>query len=177
MLELLSRMSSPEHVDLLVRAFKAAWEHYFEPAKNGGVLECMARPALAEFLVGKAREGIDDEPSLAAAGLAFLFSLEDTPDDERSVDASLQDVSPEEPVDKPISPMCGGTCIWKMQARDFFPLGTSAGLSDPGLRAASNSNRLIVLAARCCRDVCTLVRYFGRAAAVEWRLAGKHVLE
>jgi hypothetical protein len=62
-------------------------------------LECIARPALAEFLVSKLREGVDDEPSLAAAGLAFLFSLEDTP--EEPVDASLQDVSPEEPVDEP----------------------------------------------------------------------------
>jgi len=72
-------MSSPEHIDLLVSAFKAAWRHYFQSDRNSGVLECLARPALAEFLVGKVREGIDDEPSLAAAGLEFLFSLEDTP--------------------------------------------------------------------------------------------------
>jgi hypothetical protein len=113
-------MPSPEHIDLLVRAFKAAWEHYFEPARNGGVLECLARPALAEFLVSKLREGIDDEPSLAAAGLAFLFSLEDTPDDERSVDALLQDVSPEEPVDKP--DMLWDVHLENASAR-FLPVG------------------------------------------------------
>jgi hypothetical protein len=127
MLELLSPMSSPEHVDLLVRAFKAAWEHYFQPARNGGVLECLARPALAEFLVSKIREGIDDEPSLAAAGLAFLFSLEDTPDEEWSVDASLQDVSPEERVDKP-------DVRWDVHLENasarFLPVGHVRWLSD-----------------------------------------------
>ena len=35
------------------------------------------RLALAEFLVEKIRQGIHDEPSLAAVGLQFLFSLED----------------------------------------------------------------------------------------------------
>jgi hypothetical protein len=79
-------MSSPDHIDLLVRAFKAAWEYYFQPGRNGGVLECLARPALAEFLVSKLREGIDDEPSLAAAGLEFLFSLEDMQDEPIDVD-------------------------------------------------------------------------------------------
>jgi hypothetical protein len=74
-------MSSPDHIDLLVRAFKAAWEYYFQPSRNGCVSESLARPALTEFLVSKFREGIDDEPSLAAAGLEFLFSLEDTEDE------------------------------------------------------------------------------------------------
>ena len=128
MLELLLRMSSsPEHVDLLVRAFKAAWDYYFQPGRNSGVLECLARPALAEFLVTKVREGIDDEPGLAAAGLVFLFSLEDTPDDEQSVDASLQDVSPEEPVDKP-------DVRWDVHLENasarFLPVGHVRWLSD-----------------------------------------------
>jgi hypothetical protein len=92
-----SGMSKSDHIDLLVRAFKAAWDHYFQPGRNGGVLECLARPALAEVLVRKAREGADDEPSLAAAGLEFLFSLEDPP--EEPVDFSLED-SPEETVDE-----------------------------------------------------------------------------
>jgi hypothetical protein len=70
-------MSSPEHIDLLVRAFKAAWGHYFQTDRNRGVLECLARPALAEFLVEKVREGTHDLPTLAAIGLEFLFSLED----------------------------------------------------------------------------------------------------
>jgi hypothetical protein len=78
-------MSEPDHVDLLVRAFKAAWDHYFRPGRNSELLESFAWPALAEFLVSKMREGIDDEPSLAAAGLEFLFSLEDTQDDEEKV--------------------------------------------------------------------------------------------
>jgi len=73
--------SSPENIDLLVRAFKAAWEFYFQPDRNTPVLECLARPALAQFLVDKAKEAITDEPSLAAAGLEFLFSLEDEPED------------------------------------------------------------------------------------------------
>jgi hypothetical protein len=70
-------MSSPDHIDLLVRAFNAAWEYYFRPSRSGCVLKSEARPALTAFLVSKFREGIDDEPSLAAAGLEFLFSLED----------------------------------------------------------------------------------------------------
>jgi hypothetical protein len=120
-------MSNPDHIDLLVRAFKAAWEYYFQPSRNTGVLECLARPALAEFLVSKVREGVDDEPSLAAAGLAFLFSLEDTPDDEWSVDPSPQDVSPEEPVDKP-------RVRWDVHLENanarFLPVGHVRWLSD-----------------------------------------------
>ena len=73
--------SSTDHIDLLIRAFNAAWEFYFRPDRNTSVLECLARPALAQFLVDKRREGMTDGPSLAAAGLEFLFSLEDAPDD------------------------------------------------------------------------------------------------
>lgn len=74
-------MSSPEQISVLVRAFKAAWEFYFQPDRSTTVLECLARPALAQFLVDKTKEGITDEPSLAAAGLEFLFSLEDPPEE------------------------------------------------------------------------------------------------
>ena len=63
--------------DLLVRAFDAAWDFYFKPGGIAYVSEDRARPALIEFLVRKFSEGVDDEPSLAAAGLEFLFSLED----------------------------------------------------------------------------------------------------
>ena len=91
-------MSSPDHIDLLIRAYKAAWDHYFQPGRAGGVLECLARPALAEFLVEKTRQGIHDEPSLAAAGLQFLFSLEDP--QEEPLDVSFDDDPPEEPVDE-----------------------------------------------------------------------------
>ncbi len=58
-------------------------------------MECLARPALAEFLVNKLREGIDDEPSLAVAGLQFLFSLEDT-QDEPAAETRLQENDPED---------------------------------------------------------------------------------
>lgn len=69
-------MSKSTDIDLLVRAFKATWEYYFQSSSSTKVLESVARPALAEFLVEKMRAGVDDEPSLAAAGLEFLFSLE-----------------------------------------------------------------------------------------------------
>lgn len=74
-------MSSPEHIDILVRAYKAAWEFYFRPERDTPVLECLARPALAQFLANKRKEGVTDAPSLAAAGLEFLFSLEVLPED------------------------------------------------------------------------------------------------
>ncbi len=74
-------MSSPEHISVLMRAFKAAWEFYFRPDRNTSVLECLARPALAQFLANKRKEGVIDESGLAAAGLEFLFSLEDPPED------------------------------------------------------------------------------------------------
>jgi hypothetical protein len=74
-------MSSPEHISALVRAFQAAWDFYFVPDRNAPILECLARPALAQFLVNKTKEGMIDEADLAAAGLEFLFSLEDWPED------------------------------------------------------------------------------------------------
>src|SRR6185312_7764303 len=61
-------MSSSEHIEVLVSAFKVAWNQYFQADRNRRVLECLARPALAEFLVGKVKEGIRDLPTLAAAG-------------------------------------------------------------------------------------------------------------
>jgi hypothetical protein len=88
-------MLSPDHIELLIRAFNSAWEYYFQPDRHGGVLECLARPALAEFLVNKLKEGIDDEPSLAVAGLQFLFSLEDT-QDEPAAETWLQENDPED---------------------------------------------------------------------------------
>lgn len=74
-------MSSPDHIALLVRAFNAAWDRYSQRSGNGCLLKSVARPRLSEFLVQKFRDGIDDEPSLAAAGLEFLFSLEDKQDE------------------------------------------------------------------------------------------------
>jgi hypothetical protein len=74
-------MASTDQIALLVRAFNAAWDGYSQPSRNGCVSKSVARPVLSEFLVRKLREGIDDEPSLAAAGLEFLFSLEDKQDE------------------------------------------------------------------------------------------------
>src|SRR5262249_53621954 len=71
-------MPSPDiDINLLVRAFNASWDFYFQPSRITSVRETLARPALAAYLISKVREGITDEPSLAAAGLQFLFELED----------------------------------------------------------------------------------------------------
>ena len=90
-------MSSPEQISVLVRAFKAAWEFYFQPDRDTTVLECLARPALAQFLVDKTKEGITDEPSLAAAGLEYLFSLEDPPEDLEDAPEDIVAVSADAP--------------------------------------------------------------------------------
>jgi hypothetical protein len=112
-------MSSPDHTDLLIRAYKAAWDHYFQPGRNGGVLECLARPALAKFLVEKTRQGIHDEPSLAAAGLQYLFSLEDPPEEPFDVSFDYHD-PPEEPVDE--KDLCWSMHLVNVSAR-FVPVG------------------------------------------------------
>ena len=73
-------MSHTNQNDLLVRAFDAAWDFYFKPGGSRYVSEDRARPALTKFLVRKFNEGVDDVPGLAAAGLLFLFELEDEDD-------------------------------------------------------------------------------------------------
>ena len=86
-------MSPSNNIGLLVRAFTAAWERYFQAGSDGRVSKSLARPALSEFLVSKFREGVDDEPGLAAAGLEFLFSLEDAqnePIDNEPIDTDFQ---------------------------------------------------------------------------------------
>ena len=65
-----------KQTDLLVRAFKASWTDYYQFGRDDAISPETARPALAQFLVDKAREGIDDEAALASAGLDFLFSME-----------------------------------------------------------------------------------------------------
>jgi hypothetical protein len=70
-------MSKSKNVELLVRAFKTAWvEYYQSPDRDGAISKESARPALAQFLVDKSREGLTDETALAVAGLEFLLSLE-----------------------------------------------------------------------------------------------------
>ena len=82
-------MSSPDHLDVLVRAFKAAWQFHFHAGRHSGIAESAARPALAQFLVDKTREGVVDEPSLAAAGIEFLVSLDSQP--EEAADEALDE--------------------------------------------------------------------------------------
>jgi hypothetical protein len=67
-----------EQVDMLVRAFKIAWvDYYQDPGRRGAVAQDSARPALAQFLVDRSRDGLTDEADLVAAGLKFLISLEE----------------------------------------------------------------------------------------------------
>jgi selenocysteine lyase/cysteine desulfurase len=59
----------------LARAFDLAWEGYYCAARTGAISKEAARPALANFLVARAKEGIVEEATLAIAGLAYLISL------------------------------------------------------------------------------------------------------
>ena len=72
----MTRMVSSKQTDLLVRAFKTAWIDYYQFGRSDAVSPEAARPALAQFLVDKARDGMMDEAALASAGLDLLFSLE-----------------------------------------------------------------------------------------------------
>ncbi len=74
-------MPSSDQTALLVRAFKTAWVDYYQFGRDGSVSQEIARPALAQFLVDKSREGIKDEAALSEAGLYFLLSLETPPND------------------------------------------------------------------------------------------------
>jgi len=103
-------MPSSEQTARLVSAFKAVWIEYYQFGREGSVSQDIARPALAQFLVDKAREGISDEAALAEAGLYFLFSLETPPD---------------HPVDDPAS--SAAQPLWSMclenAGAQFIPMG------------------------------------------------------
>jgi hypothetical protein len=60
---------------MLARAFDQAWEGYYCSGRTGTISKEVARPALANFLVAKAKEGMVEEATLATAGLAYLISL------------------------------------------------------------------------------------------------------
>ncbi len=71
-------MSPPfeeELINILARAFDAAWSDYHGGARSGLLPEKTARSALANYLVARAKEGTCDESTMAAAGLAHLISL------------------------------------------------------------------------------------------------------
>ena len=60
---------------LLARAFDQAWVDYYVPGRSGTLSKDIVRPMLARHLVTLAREGVDDENALAAAGLRHLLSV------------------------------------------------------------------------------------------------------
>jgi hypothetical protein len=71
-------MSQPfdkDLVEILARAFDAAWQDYYGEPRSGALPEATARPSLAGFLVARAKEGMTDEAAMAAAGLEHLISL------------------------------------------------------------------------------------------------------
>jgi hypothetical protein len=72
---------------ILARAFVQAWQSYYLPGRCDTISEETARPALARYLVAKAKEGVKEEVTLAAAGLRHLNLL--TPEPHRSSDVSL----------------------------------------------------------------------------------------
>ena len=84
---------------VLARAFVRAWQSYYLPGRRNTISEDTARPALARYLVAKAKEGIVEEITLAAAGLRHLNLL--TPEPRGSSDVSLPGMS--EFVDEPAS--------------------------------------------------------------------------
>jgi hypothetical protein len=71
-------MSQPfdkDLVEILARAFDAAWQDYYGESHSGTLPEETARPSLAGFLVARAKGGMTDEAAMAAAGLEHLISL------------------------------------------------------------------------------------------------------
>jgi hypothetical protein len=62
-------------VEILARAFDAAWQGYYREYRSASLPEEIARPALAGFLVKSAKDGMTDEAVMAAAGLEHLISL------------------------------------------------------------------------------------------------------
>jgi hypothetical protein len=84
---------------ILARAFVQAWQSYYLPGRRNTISEDTARPALARYLVARAKEGIIEEITLAAAGLRHLNLL--TPEPRRSSDVPSPGMS--EFVDEPAS--------------------------------------------------------------------------
>jgi hypothetical protein len=94
-------MSPPFEEDvikILARAFDVAWSDYYGEARSGLLAEETARSMLANYLVARAKEGMYDELTMAAAGLAHLMSF--TP-------VGMKDVFCEPPTDP-----------WKLNYKD-----------------------------------------------------------
>jgi hypothetical protein len=64
---------------ILARAFVQAWQSYYLSGRDDAISEEIARPALAKHLVAMAKEGVEDEVALAAAGLQYLNSVTPAP--------------------------------------------------------------------------------------------------
>ena len=71
----MSRSTDDDLPAILARAFVQAWQSYYVPGRHDVISEEAARPALAKYLVAIAKEGINEEAILAAAGLRHLNSL------------------------------------------------------------------------------------------------------
>ncbi len=69
---------------MLARAFDRAWARYYRPGRVRISPE-VARPALANYLVQMAKDGVIDEDKLVAEGVQHLFSI--TPDEPGNLSA------------------------------------------------------------------------------------------
>jgi hypothetical protein len=59
---------------LLARAFDRAWARYYRPGRVTISPE-IARPALAKYLVRRAKDGVTEEDRLTGGGLMYLISI------------------------------------------------------------------------------------------------------
>jgi len=71
-----SEAPDPDLKLVLARAFDLAWARYFLPGRVT-ISQDVARPALANYLVQMAKDGVTEEGALAAAGVLHLISLTD----------------------------------------------------------------------------------------------------
>ena len=72
----MSEALDPDLKLVLARAFDLAWARYFLPGRVT-ISQDIARPALANYLVQMAKDGVTEEGPLAAAGVLHLISLTD----------------------------------------------------------------------------------------------------
>ena len=70
----LSLMDGEELKLLLARAFDRAWARYYRPGRVTISPE-IARPALANYLVRRAKDGVTEEDRLTGGGLMYLISI------------------------------------------------------------------------------------------------------
>jgi hypothetical protein len=98
-------MSRPTDDDLpaiLARAFVRAWQSYYLPGRRDTISEETARPALAKHLVAMAKDGLNEEAALAAAGLRHLDSLTPGPRRSGALRPEKSDVL-DDPSSKPVA--------------------------------------------------------------------------